>query len=103
MPLLAVLDLIEVPERDLGFIVQEEWSSGLNRTTPSSLRGLLRAFRQCIEVSHMLLFHELFIPSSIFISFSVRCDDSIVLNIVFPLYRDSSLCMTTVSHTSTSH
>lgn len=46
----AVLDLIPVPEDDMGFIVQEEWSPQLVSSTPCSLRGLLRALRQCIEV-----------------------------------------------------
>ncbi|KAI5123366.1 hypothetical protein M0805_001787 [Coniferiporia weirii] len=47
---IPVLDLIEVPEEDVGFIVQEEWSSQLiDPSNPCSERDFLRAIRQCIE------------------------------------------------------
>ncbi|KAH8116975.1 kinase-like protein [Phellopilus nigrolimitatus] len=47
---IPVLDLIRVPEADLGFIVQEEWSSQLiTPEDPCSIRDFLRAVRQCIE------------------------------------------------------
>lgn len=48
---IAILDIIEVPEDNLGLIVQEEWSPQL--IVPSnlcSLRDFLNALRQCIEV-----------------------------------------------------
>lgn len=48
---IAILDIIEVPEDNLGLIVQEEWSPQL--IVPSnlcSLRDFFSALRQCIEV-----------------------------------------------------
>ena len=51
-PFLAVVDLIEVPESQLAFIVQEEWSSEIIDTeNPCPLPSFLRALHQCIEVS----------------------------------------------------
>ncbi|KAL5511252.1 hypothetical protein ACEPAH_4467 [Sanghuangporus vaninii] len=47
---IPVLDLIEVPESDVAFIVQEEWSSQLiDPENPCSPSDFLRALRQCIE------------------------------------------------------
>lgn len=47
---LAVLDLVEVPECHIAFIVMEEWSSQLIPDTPCCLRLFLGALRSCIEV-----------------------------------------------------
>ncbi|KAF8894646.1 kinase-like domain-containing protein [Infundibulicybe gibba] len=48
---IPVLDLIEVADDDIVFIVMEEWSSQLiTETRPCCLTLFLRAIRQCIEV-----------------------------------------------------
>ena len=47
----AILDLIEVSESNLAFIVMEEWSPNFVPDPPSTLRLFLGALRQCIEVS----------------------------------------------------
>ena len=48
---IAVLDLIEVQDADIAFIVQEEWSSQIiHPENPCSPSHFLRAIRQCIEV-----------------------------------------------------
>ncbi|PAV23945.1 other 1 kinase [Pyrrhoderma noxium] len=47
---IPVVDLIEVPESQLAFIVQEEWSSEIIDTeNPCPLPSFLRALHQCIE------------------------------------------------------
>ncbi|TDL24785.1 hypothetical protein BD410DRAFT_61237 [Rickenella mellea] len=46
---IPVLDLVPVPDDDIGFIVMEEWTRQLMHTTPCSLRSFLRTLRQCIE------------------------------------------------------
>ncbi|EJD02290.1 kinase-like protein [Fomitiporia mediterranea MF3/22] len=47
---IPVLDLIEVPESDVAFIVQEEWSSEIiDPCRPCPPIDFLRAVRQCIE------------------------------------------------------
>jgi hypothetical protein len=47
----AVLDLFEVHNDRIAFIVMEEWSSGLLASTwPCCLKSFFAALRQCIEV-----------------------------------------------------
>ena len=48
--IIAILDLIDVPADNLGFIVMEEWSPQLVSDVPCTLRLFLGAIRQCIEV-----------------------------------------------------
>ncbi|EGN95944.1 hypothetical protein SERLA73DRAFT_59776 [Serpula lacrymans var. lacrymans S7.3] len=48
---IPILDLIEVPKDDVGFIVMEEWSSNFIPETPCCLDKFLDALTQCIEVS----------------------------------------------------
>lgn len=50
----AVLDLVEVPEYRVAFIVMEEWSSQLIPDTPCCLRLFLGVLRSCIEVCVLL-------------------------------------------------
>ncbi|RPD66228.1 kinase-like protein [Lentinus tigrinus ALCF2SS1-7] len=52
---IPVLDLIEVPQEKLAFIVMEEWSAQLATNTPCSLVCFLNALRQCIE--HIAFMH----------------------------------------------
>ncbi|RDB21075.1 MAP/microtubule affinity-regulating kinase 4 [Hypsizygus marmoreus] len=53
---IPVLDLIEVVDDDIVFIVMEEWSSQLITDTPCCLRLFLAALRQCIE--HAVFMHQ---------------------------------------------
>ncbi|KAJ3903927.1 kinase-like domain-containing protein [Lentinula edodes] len=53
---IPVLDLIDVPEDDIAFIVMEQWSSHLViNDAPCCLQLFLSAVRQCIE--HCLFMH----------------------------------------------
>ena len=49
--LTAILDTIEAPDDDIGFIVMEEWSPQLLIGSPCCLRLFLGAIRQFIDVS----------------------------------------------------
>ena len=51
----AILDMIEAPGDDVGFIVMEEWSPQLLIGSPCSLRLFLGAMQQFIDVSLSLL------------------------------------------------
>ncbi|KDQ60784.1 hypothetical protein JAAARDRAFT_67217 [Jaapia argillacea MUCL 33604] len=53
---IPILDMIAVPEDELGFIVMEEWSPQLVCDPPCCLRGFLSALRQCIE--HLVFMHH---------------------------------------------
>ncbi|KAJ7916598.1 kinase-like domain-containing protein [Mycena leptocephala] len=54
---IPVLDLIEVDEENLGFIVMEQWSSQLiDDEVPCCLRLFIAALRQCVE--HVVFMHE---------------------------------------------
>lgn len=46
----AVLELIEIPEDDIAFIVQEEWSSQRVSGAPCSLFSMLNGIRECLLV-----------------------------------------------------
>ncbi|KAJ7774573.1 kinase-like domain-containing protein [Mycena maculata] len=53
---IPVLDLIEVEEKNLAFIVMEQWSSQLIDAVPCCLGLFLGALRQCIE--HGVFMHK---------------------------------------------
>ncbi|GLB34926.1 putative protein kinase [Lyophyllum shimeji] len=53
---IPVLDLIEVRDDDIGFIVMEEWSPQLIADRPCCLGLFLAALRQCIE--HVVFMHR---------------------------------------------
>ncbi|KAF4576591.1 non-specific serine/threonine protein kinase [Pleurotus pulmonarius] len=53
---IPVLDLIEVRDDCLAFLVMEEWSSQLVSVTPCCLRLFLAALQQCIE--HAVFMHK---------------------------------------------
>ncbi|KAF8590618.1 hypothetical protein K439DRAFT_104716 [Ramaria rubella] len=46
---IPVLDIIEIPQDGIAFIVQEEWASSFAHSAPCSPRGFLQAMRQCIQ------------------------------------------------------
>jgi len=54
--LIPILDLIEVSESSLAFIVMEEWSPNFVPDPPCTLRLFLGALRQCIE--HAVFMHS---------------------------------------------
>lgn len=47
---IAILDMIEAPDDEIGFIVMEEWSPQLINGSPCCLRLFLGAMQQCIDV-----------------------------------------------------
>ncbi|KAH7914692.1 kinase-like protein [Hygrophoropsis aurantiaca] len=53
---IPILDLIDVPEDDLSFVVMEEWSPHLFAEIPCCRRQFLRALEQCIE--HVAFMHR---------------------------------------------
>ncbi|TCD71876.1 hypothetical protein EIP91_000008 [Steccherinum ochraceum] len=54
--LIPILDLIEVPQSNLAFMVMEEWSPNFVPDPPQTLRLFLGALRQCIE--HAVFMHS---------------------------------------------
>jgi len=53
---IPVLDMIPVPEDDIGLIVMEEWSPQLITASPCCLRGFLGALQQCVD--HIVFMHQ---------------------------------------------
>ncbi|KII88468.1 hypothetical protein PLICRDRAFT_41629 [Plicaturopsis crispa FD-325 SS-3] len=53
---IPVLDVIEIPEDDLGIIVMEEWSAPLMADTPCCMRLFLGCLQQIIE--HIAFMHQ---------------------------------------------